>query len=156
MNVGIIIFSRTGNTLSVAEKVRDACLAQGHTAVIERISAENEDPNSKLPVRLKNAPDPVRFDAVIFGAPVQGFSLSPIVKAYLTQIPQITGKEVGCFVTQHFPKPWMGGKQAAKQMCSLCQSKGVVVAEIGIINWMNKSRKGQIDDVASMLSRIGG
>lgn len=31
MNVGIMIFSRTGNTLLVAEKVRDACLAQGHT-----------------------------------------------------------------------------------------------------------------------------
>ena len=154
MNIGIIIFSRTGNTLCVAEKVRDAFLAQGHTAVIERVRAENEDPNSKLPVRLKSVPDPARFDAVIFGAPVQAFSLSPIMNAFLKQLPKMSGKKVGCFVTQHFPKPWMGGKRAAKQMCSLCQSKGADVEKIGIINWTNKLRNGQIDDVASMLGMI--
>lgn len=154
MNVGIIIFSRTGNTLSVAEKVRDACLAQGHTVVIERVSAQNEDPNSRLPVQLKNTPDPLRFDAIIFGAPVQGFSLSPIMRAYLKQIPQITGKNVACFVTQHFPKPWMGGKQAVKQVNTLCRCKGAEITLTGIVNWTNKSRGEMIAGVASMLSKI--
>jgi hypothetical protein len=156
VNIGIILFSRTGNTLFVAEKVRDACLAQGHTVVIERVSAQNEDPNSRLPVRLKNAPDPARFDAVIFGAPVQGFSLSPIMKAYLAQMKQMTGKKAGCFITQHFPKPWMGGNQAAKQMCSLLKLKGADAAKTAIINWTSKLRDGQIGDAAAMLGGIGG
>jgi len=154
MNVGIIIFSRTGNTLFVAEKVRDACIAQGHTAVIERIHAENEDPNSRLSVRLKSAPDPLRFDAVIFGAPVQGFSLSPIMKAYLAQLPQIKGKNVGCFVTQHFVKPWMGGNQAVKQIRTQCQSKGVDISKSGIVNWTSKLRGNQIAGVALKLGNI--
>ena len=80
MNVGIIVFSRTGNTLSVAERARHACIAQGHAAVIERVHAENEDSNNKLPVRLSNAPDPARFDAVLFGAPVEAFSLCPVMR----------------------------------------------------------------------------
>jgi hypothetical protein len=57
MNVGIIIFSRTGNTLSVAERIRDACVAAGHTAAIERVHAENEDPSNRTSVRLKDAPN---------------------------------------------------------------------------------------------------
>ena len=154
MNIGIIIYSRTGNTLAVAEKVRDACLAQGHTAAIERITAEDESPSSKLPVQLKTKPDPALFDAVIFGAPVQGFSLSPIMKAYLAQMPQFASKKASCFVTQHFPKPWMGGKQAIKQMCHGCEAKGANVAETGIVNWTSKSRDSQIADVASKLSKI--
>ena len=154
VNVGIIIFSRTGNTLSVAEKIRDACLAQGHTAVIKRVNAENEDSNSRLPVQLKNTPDPLRFDAVVFGAPVQGFSLSPIMKAYLAQLPQFKGKKVACFVTQHLPKPWMGGNQAIGQMRNLCQSRGADIFMTGIVNWTSKSREDQIAGVVSKLGNI--
>jgi Flavodoxins len=154
MNIGIILFSRTGNTLSVAEKIRAACAAQGHTAAIERVTAENEDPGGRLPVRLKNAPDPTRFDAVIFGAPVQGFSLSPIMKAYLAQMPQVSGKKVYCFVTQQFPKPWMGGKQAIKQMLQRCRLKGANAAGTGIVNWTSKSRDAQISEVAARFGKI--
>ncbi len=154
MNIGLIIFSHTGNTLSVAEKIQTAALAQGHTVTIERVTAEDENPNSKLPLRLKTTPDPIRYDAVIFGAPVQGFSLSPFMKAYLNQLPQITGKKVHCFVTQHFPKPWMGGKQAIKQMYSLCRSKGANAAESGIVNWTSKSRDAQISDILYRFGKI--
>jgi len=152
MNIGIIIFSRTGNTLSVAERIRDACIQQGHTATIERVTAEDEDPNSR-PVRLKAAPDPTRFDAVIFGAPVQAFSLSPVMKAYLAQIPQMDDCKAFCFVTQHFPRAWMGGNQAIGQMRRLCQQKGADVAETGIVNWTSKVRPEQISSVAA---RLGG
>ncbi len=153
MNIGIIIFSRTGNTLSVAEKVMDAYLSQGHTAVIERVTVQNEDPNSK-PVRLKNVPDPALFDAVIFGAPVQGFSLSPVMKAYLTQMPPVMGRKISCFVTQHLPKPWMGGNQAIRQMCRLCRSKGADISETSIVNWTSKLRDDQISDVTTKFGKI--
>ena len=152
MNIGIIIFSRTGNTLAVAEHVRDTCIAQGHTVVIERVVAEDDDPNSR-PVRIKQAPDPVRFDAVIFGAPVQAFSLSPVMKAYLADIPPLEGKHVRCFVTQHFPKAWMGGNQALGQMKRLCRLKGADVAETGNVNWTSKATPEQI---ASVAARLGG
>ncbi len=155
MNIGIIVYSRTGNTLSVAERVRDAVAAQGHTAVIERITAENEDPNNKLPVRLKTVPDPAQYDAVIFGAPVQGFSLSPIMAAYGAQLPELAGKQAGCFVTQHFPKPWMGGSRAISQMRKLLRSKGAIIAETGIVNWTSKAREDQISGLAGRFLTVG-
>ena len=40
MNVGIIVYSKTGNTLSVAEKLQEAIRSAGHTVNIERIETE--------------------------------------------------------------------------------------------------------------------
>ena len=37
------------------------------------------------------------------------------MKAYLTQLPSLKGKKVGCFVTHMFPFAWMGGNSAMKQ-----------------------------------------
>jgi flavodoxin len=156
VNVGIIVFSRTGNTLSVAERVRDACLARGHAAAIERVLPENEDPRARQPVRLKGAPDPSRFDCVIFAGPVEAFSLSPVIKAYMQKLPAIAGKRVGCFVTQQFPKPWLGGNHAIRQMRALCASKGAEVLETGIVHWGSKSREEQIAGIASRFGAIGG
>lgn len=153
MNIGIIIFSRTGNTLYVAEKILGACLEQGKV-VIQRITAENEDPNNKQPLRFTNEPNPNDFDVLILGAPVQGFALSPIMKAYINQMHQITGKIVYCFVTQQFPKPWMGGNQSIRQMLQLCQAKSANVSSIGIVNWSSKSREAQISKLVSRLNRI--
>ena len=155
MNIGIIVYSRTGNTLEVAGKVRDAFLAQGYSAVIERITADNEDPNNKLPIQLKTVPDPAQYDAVIFGAPVQAFSLSPIMAAYGEQMPMLAGTRIGCFVTQHFPKPWMGGKQAIRKLCKLADSKGARIAETGIVNWTSKVRSEQINDLAASFVKVG-
>jgi len=156
MNVEIIVFSRTGNTLSVAERIRDALVAAGHTTAIERVHAENEDPSNRTSVRLKDAPNPAPFDCVIFGAPVEGFSLSSIMKAYLQQMPGIAGKRIGCFVTQQLPKPWLGGNHAVRQMRELCGSKGAEVSQTGIVNWSNRSRADQIAAVAARFGKMGG
>jgi menaquinone-dependent protoporphyrinogen IX oxidase len=154
MNIGLIIFSRTGNTLSVAEGIRDAFLAQGHAVDLELITAENENSNRKLPLRLTRVPSPVRYDTVVFGAPVQAFGLSPIMVAYLKQMPSIKDKKVCCFVTEHFAKPWLGGNQAIVQMNRLCCLKGAVVMKTGVINWTSRSRDIQIKDLTSNLSQI--
>lgn len=154
MNIGIIVFSRTGNTLSVAEKIREACEAQGHTAVIERVMTQNEEPNSKLPIKLTETPDPSRYDAFFFGAPVEAFSLCAIMKAYLEQIPELPGKISCCFTTQHFSKPWMGGNRTVRQMSDLCRAKGMKVAETGVVNWSSKSRESQIREISSRLSKV--
>ncbi len=153
MNVGIIIYSQTGNTLCVAEKLKEAVLSQGHTAVIERVTAENDTPNSKQPPRLKQSPDPSVYDTVFFGAPVHAFSLCPVMKLYLAQCPTLKSKTVSCFVTQHLKKPWMGGNHAIKQMRALCKEKGSNCRESGIVNWTAPERDTQITEVAARLVR---
>ncbi len=154
MRIGIIIHSHTGNTLSVGERLKEALIANGHSVQLERVAAFNEDPQTKEKVRLKSIPDVSNYDAVIIGAPVRAFSLSPVMKAYLAQLPQIRGKKVSCFVTEHFPKPWMGGDRAIKQIVRFIAQKGGVVAGTGVVNWSCKTREEQITDVVSKLGRI--
>ena len=154
MNIGIIVFSRTGNTLLVAEKILKAAAAQGHTATIERIRAEHEEPGNKFPLRLTALPDPKAYDALIFGAAVEGFSLSPALNAYLTQMPALGGKRAGCFVTQHLKKPWMGGNRAIRQMRALLKAKGLDAQVTGIVNWTNPAREAQIESVAASLAKL--
>lgn len=154
MNIGILVHSRTGNTLSVAEKLKQALQKAGHTARIERVTAVNEESSAGTNVTLKDIPDAAGYDAVLFGAPVHGFSLSPVMGKYLSQIGALKGKKVGCFVTQHFPKPWMGGNRAIKQMTGLCQAKGAAVAGTGVVNWSNKAREAQISSVVEQLGKL--
>lgn len=147
MKIGIVIHSLTGNTLSVAEKLQVALTAQGHTVELKRVTAVNETPNSRNTIVLENTPSITAYDAVIFGAPVRGYSLSPVMNLYLKQLHELTGKKVAGFVTEHFPKPWMGGNHSIKQMARLIAQKGGRVIDTGVVNWTNKVREEQIKDI---------
>ncbi len=154
MNIGIIVYSHTGNTLSVSQKLEEAMKAAGHTVSIARVEPVNGNPNSGTPVQLKSSPDIIPFDAVVFASPVQAFSLAPVMKQYLSQIPDITGKQVHCFVTQQLKKPWLGGNRAVRQIAAACKAKGADIISSGIVNWSGKNRESQIDEIVSRLSAI--
>jgi len=157
MKVGIIVYSQTGNTLGVAEKIRDEIQRKGHEVVLERVRAEGDDPNSKAPLRLTEAPDPNGYDAVVFASPVQAFNLAQVMKLYFQQMPKFETKKVCCFVTQHFAKPWLGGNKAIRQMGDYCGQKGATVTETCIINWTNKQREEQIATaVRTIADAVGG
>ena len=151
MKAGIVVYSHTGNTLQVAEKLRESLAAQGHEADILRVHAQNEDPNAKEPLKLTETPDVAPYDALFFGAPVYGFSLCPPMKAYLQQVGPLKGKRVGVFVTHHFPMAWLGGNRSARQMAALCESKGAKPGASAVVNWSGKDRDGQIRDAVGAL-----
>ena len=73
MNVGIIVYSQTGNTLSVAQKLEQTLRANGHVASIARVDPVQNNPRASGPVKLKSAPDVSVYDAIIFASPVQAF-----------------------------------------------------------------------------------
>ena len=148
MNIGIIIYSQTGNTLAVAEKMKETCIAAGHTAEIGRITVEKPDKVDETSV-LADIPSVAGYDALIFGAPVQAFSLcAPMVK-YLKQLPDIRGVPTGCFVTQGLPKNWMGGNRTHKTMRRLCMAKGTEPTNLGIIHTRSDQCEEQTADVVS-------
>jgi flavodoxin len=151
MKVGIIVFSHSGNTLSVGEKLRDTLVSQGNTVQLERVTAEKDDPGPSDKIVLTSMPLITNYDIIIFGAPVQAFSLSPIMSAYLNQLPKLDGKKIACFVTEQFPKPWMGGNQALKKMGRIITQNGGKVTETGVVNWSNKARE---DQIAAILERF--
>jgi flavodoxin len=153
MNIGIIIHSQTGNTLSVAQKLKEKLSAAGHSVSIQRVSAANDGETNVQNIKLTEKPDAGAYDVLLFGAPVRGFSLSPVMKAYLGCIGQLRGKKTGCFITHYFPYAWMGGNQALGQLCGIVKAKGASVYGTGMVHWSRAAtRETQIEAVAGKLS----
>jgi len=152
MKIGLIVHSHTGNTLQVAQKLEVALTAAGYAATLERVEAESKETNLQTPVVLVSAPDPTPYEAVVFAAPVWAFSLNPVMKAYLAQLPDLSGKRVVCFVTHHFAKPWMGGSRAVRQLAGALEAKGAQVVKTAVVNWSGKALNAQIERVVSELS----
>lgn len=153
MKIGIIVHSHTGHTLTVADELYERFLAAGYTVSIERVTASNDSESNVDSIVLTNAPKLDGFDMLVFGAPVRGYKLSPVMQAYLRQLPPFKGKiAVAGFVTQFFPKATMGGNQAMECLSEICHSKGVSITEAGIINWVNPfKRKKLIDETVNVI-----
>jgi flavodoxin len=154
LKIGIIIHSHTGNTLSVAQELKEKLLAEGHSVSLEQVIAVDDQQGDKAKVEFANKPELDTYDVLIFGAPVRAFSLSAIMAAYLTQVASLQGKKVGCFVTQQFPYPWLGGNRSVRQMKKLCEAKGALVVATGIVNWSSKQRQEKISDTVQKLSNV--
>jgi len=152
MNIGLIVYSETGNTLSVAQKLEQALQAAGHTVALEKVGVD-KDPKTGA-VTLKSTPAIEPYDAVIFASPVQAFSLAKAMNLYLSQIPSLSGKKAACFVTQHFKKACFGGNHAIRQIQSACKAKGADITLTGIVHWSAADREAQIDEVVRCLSAV--
>jgi multimeric flavodoxin WrbA len=155
MNIGIMVFSKTGNTLSVAEKLRETLLEKGHKAVLEQVTASNDVEMDPKKVVLSNLPSTQGYDMLVFAAPVNGFRLAAVMKAYLEGIPSLEGKLLAGFVTQAFPFPGMGGKQAISGMEKLVKAKGGELSATGVVNWMFAGkRKALIAETVEKIAAI--
>lgn len=153
MKVGLIVYSQTGNTLSVAQKIEEAMKAAGHAISIVRVEPES-DKASGPAIKLKSIPDVSPYDMIIFASPVQAFSLAPVMKQYLTMISGLEGKKVYCYVTQQLKKAWLGGNHAVKQITAACKAKGADMISSGVVNWSSSIREEQISDIVSKFRSI--
>jgi multimeric flavodoxin WrbA len=86
MNIGIIVYSRTGHTLWVAEQLKSALESAGADVCIERVTAYDDAEPDVGKIRLSQAPDLSPYDAVLFGSPVHGFSLPVVMRAYMSAV----------------------------------------------------------------------
>ena len=152
MKIGIILYSYSGNTLSVGERLKLELLSKGHEVSLERIKALDEEPNSGKPIQLVEIPDASLYDEIILGAPVKAFSLNPIMKVYLGKLPDLQGKKISCFVTEHFPKAWMGGNHAINQIKRMVGEKNENITHSGVVNWSNSRREEQINELLDRFS----
>jgi len=154
MNISIILYSQTGNTYSVSLKLKEKLITAGHSVDIERLKVVGEVRSGIKDIKFEKLPNTEPYDALVFGSPVQAFSLSSVMASYLTQIASLQGKKVAFLVTQFFPFPWMGGNRTVGQMKKICESKGAVVCGAEIINWSNPSREKRIIEVVEKLSKL--
>ena len=154
MKIGIIVHSKTGNTLSIAKVLQEKLLKAGQTVDIERLIPVDEKQNDAKKIQLKTIPDISKYDALIFGGPVWGLSISPVLASYLSNITSLQGKKVAIMVTQFFPSPKLGGNQAIAQAKKICEAKDAVVCGTGIVNWSRIRRGKMITEVVEKLSSL--
>lgn len=152
MNIGIFVNSKTGNTLSVAEKLRDRLSAMGHKVALEKVVATNDGERVIEKIEVANPPSTQGYDMLVLAAPVNGARLALGMQAYLQSLPSLEGKLLAGFVTEAFPFPWMGGNQAIRDMEKLVQAKGGTLSATGVVNWMFAGKRNAL--IAETIEKI--
>jgi flavodoxin len=150
MNIGIIVYSYTNNTLKIAQRLEGYLMSKGHSVSVERIKADNENPNSST-FRLTNQPNTQSYDAIIFGTGVRGFDCTPIFKQYIQTIQSLSNKKVAGYVTQYFPFDGMGGNQALSTMTRLIREKDAQLTQLGSVHMKFRSVDKQVE---SLFNRV--
>lgn len=155
MKIGIVVYSQTGNTLSVAEKLKDRLASLGHAAAIERVTAEGQ-PDDPKSVRFGPLPDLSGYEALALAAPVQAFSLCAAMKAYLPKLPELAGKKVACFTTKSLKSAWTGANKALAAMSKAAGDKGGKVVAMGFVSWKSKSKEQDIEELVAKIAKAFG
>lgn len=153
MDIGIIVYSQTGHTLSVATKLSEKLSADGHAVTLERVESIGPVGPAQTGVQLKSKPEVDAYDAVVFGSPVIGGALPPAMSGYMAQLPSLRDKKVACLIT-HFFRPAWGANQTIAQMEDICESKGATVCGAGNVKWFQLRRKRQIAEVVERMSGL--
>jgi flavodoxin len=153
MKIGIIVYSQTNNTYSVAEKLQGQLHEAGNDVKLERVDIIGGNKPQGKDIQIENPPEVTGYDALVFGSPVHAFSLAPAMKAYLEQIPSLQDKKVALYVTKGLTFNWTGGTRAIGQMKKICESKGGTVVGTDIVVWRGDIDK-KIDDLISKFSVI--
>ena len=146
MNIGIIVFSQSGNTESVAKKIKEN-ISEEHHVNVDMITVKGEVKVELKEYQFENKSEISQYDLLIFASPVQAFSLNSAMKCYLNQIESLNQKKIFCFVTKALPFNWTGGTRALNQMKKICEAKGAEICGDGIVKWREKNRKNDIEEV---------
>jgi flavodoxin len=136
MKIGIILFSETGNTYSVAKKLKENL--KKHDVTIEKIEI-NRTSKDRSEFEITYNPIVENYDILIFGSFTEGFKLNPVMRKYLED-KQLKGKKVLLFVTHFFPYKWLGGTSAMKELKDIMKFKQAKVLATSVINWSSKKR----------------
>ena len=153
MDVGIIVYSQTGHTLSIAVKLKEALSAAGHRVSLEQLETVEPVRMYAADAQLKTKPAIDTYDALVLGTPVQGGAPAPPMGSYLEQVTSLQGKKVACLVTGGFPAGW-GRNQTIAQMKEVCEAKGATVCGTGSVCWWSLGRKKKVAEVVDDLSRL--
>jgi len=151
MKIGIIVFSQTENSYSVALKLKDKLVESGHEVEVERVVPVGDVPPRAKVVEFQNEPEVSGYDAIVFGSPVHAFTLAPAMNAYLEQISSLQDKKIACFVTKGLPFNWTGGNKAIGIMKKISESKGGTVVGTDIVIWRGDVDK-KIEDLIRKFS----
>jgi NAD(P)H dehydrogenase (quinone) len=154
MNIGLVVYSQTGNTLEVVRRLQEKLAAIGHKATIERVGPTTGLPAKPADVSAVSFPDLGAYEALVLAAPVQAFSLVRPMAVSLKDLPALQGRKVACLTTHQLTRTWMGGSQAIRLLAKSAVAKGGAFAGSGIVSWSAKDREQQIASVVDHLANL--
>lgn len=153
MNIGLIVYSWSGHTKEVAAELRERLAAKGHDATLVEIPLKAERRQGDRDFEIASMPDLSAYDALVFGAAVEAFSLSPVMTAYLKGVNSLQGKRAACLVSQQFPYAWLGGNRAIRQMKKLLRANGAAIVGSAVVHWAQSKREASL---VAAVDRISG
>lgn len=156
MKTAIIVHSLTGNTLSVVERLKKSLELKGDIVDLERLEplgGENKNEVNVNNIMLKRKLRIDDYDNIVLAGPVRGFSMSPVLKAYMAGVEHLDRHKVALLVTHYFPFPFMGGTSAISQMKSSVELKGGHVIATGIVDWKGSSREKKVERLLNQLTQ---
>jgi len=146
MTIGIIVYSYTNNTLTIAKQLEEVLIEKGFNVDLESIKAFNENPNNTNIV-LSNLPNLKRYDTIIFASCVRGFDCAPIFKTYMNTLKTLKEKRCAGFVSQYFPWDFLGGTQSLKRLNELVEKKEGTFFPLKSIHVKSKQKDQQISEL---------
>ena len=160
MKIGIVIYSNTGNTLSVAKRVEQTLIKAGHEAEFFNIELSGKVENNAAinKSQFKSFPTASGLDAYIFASCTQAFSLNRVMSFYLNNLESVDAPVI-TLSTQHFMRSWMGGNRTQKQMQEILSRKGAKILGGVHVNWKKEQGRDKriekaVDEVVSLLDNI--
>ena len=153
MNIGVVVYSQTGHTLSVARALHEKLVADGRSAHLEQVETIGKANPSATGGALKAAPPVDEYDALVIGSPVWGGKPAWPTATYLNQIAGLQGKRVAIMATGALPAA-IGRNQTIAELAEVCQSKGAEVVGSGSVCWFSPRRGKQIAQVVESLSSL--
>lgn len=152
MKIGVIVYSYTNNTLTIAKKLESILLDKGYDVEVKSIKAEDESTNINH-YNLVNIPSVENYDSIVFATCVRGFDCALIFKQYIQTIKTLKDKKVCGFVSQYFPFDFMGGSQALKSMKKMINDKEANFIELSSIHMKSKNVDKQIDNLTNQCTQ---
>jgi len=147
MKIAIVVYSETGHTLDVSEKLKTA-LEKDHDVVLFRIRSDERRSV------VYDTPELKGFEHIVIATPVQGFQPAVPMALLLEQVFSLKGTTASILLTQYFPWACLGGNITIRKLMGLIQSKGGHVAQTAIVHWSSKKREQQIAAAVAKLSNV--
>lgn len=140
MKIGIIYYTETGHTLQACNALKERFVSDGHEVELKPVTVYDVKTNKAL----KDRPSADGYDLIVFGTPVQGFSLPIPMSEYLKSISIPLNQKIGVIITQYFKISWMGGNHTMRQLLSALDSYHPNLYAYSVIHWSSKRRDEQI------------
>jgi multimeric flavodoxin WrbA len=153
MNIGIMVYSHTGHTLSVARQLEQKLSADGHAVTLVKLEISGPVNAGAERASLRTVPTIAPYDGLVFASPVNGGRMSAAMATYLEQTPPLRGRKVAFLLTHFFIRRW-GTEQTIAQMTEVCEAKGASILGASDVRWSSLRRGREIARAVDSLSDL--